>query len=305
MVEADPNQADPALFHTVQQIYRLTPDGNCGIACDRASGSGDAFHIRIRQLQRDAASAQAYSFRTILHVQCKKEQHILQKFVVINILLKGQLPANGFGFFRPIRFHPPVVDSKSNTGNPTPLLAQQADDVFLSLLNIPHSTDPGSIELFGSAVPNQVKDFYIPVYDQIDKLLRAEYFKVSVRFLFFAGCLGSRLGICHTNRAGQVQFLPCSAFDSMGDLPCAVPCAGFLCYIKICFIQRNRFRNGCISVPDCMKPGRRCFVLVKIRMHIGSTGAQAIGILDIHAGVNTVFPCFIAAGSNHSPFIGE
>ena len=94
-----------------------------------------------------------------------------------------------------------------------------------------------------------------------------------------------------------------SALDGMGNLTRAVKVFCLPRHVKIRFVQRNIFRGIGIGIPYLVKLCRYRLVFIKIRAHINAVGTAAIGLLDIHGGMDTVFSCLIAAGSYHAAFI--
>ena len=70
------DQTDRTLLHLLKKLYRFLVDLYCRIARSCRLGAGNAFHIRIGDLEGDALSVQSVPLCPMLHTQREQKEHI-------------------------------------------------------------------------------------------------------------------------------------------------------------------------------------------------------------------------------------
>ena len=146
---------------------------------------------------------------------------------------------------------------------------------------------------------------HIPVPHEGHEILRCGDLEIPVGLFLLAGGLGGGLGIGHPHAAGQMHLIPGALLDEMPDAPGSFQILCLLRHVQIRLVQSDVLGGGGIGVPDLMELMGDGLVFIEVGMHEDAVGALPVGILDVHAGADAVFPRLVAAGGHHAPFRGK
>ena len=306
VVDAHADKAHRPVLHLAEEFLPLFIDDDSVVAgLLQQTGAGDLLHVRVGDLQHHALSHEAYPFCPVLHAQGQQEQHIVQHRRRHHILLEGDLPADGLGVLRTVGFHGAVVLSRSEVHHPPALFSEQADDVLLPLGDLLHGADAVEMQFLRGLGSHGVQFPHVAVPHEGHEILRRGDLEIPVGLLLLAGGLGGGLGIGHPHAAGQMHLIPGALLDEPGDAPGPLQILCLLRHVQIRLVQSDVLGGGGIGVPDLMELMGDGPVFIEIGMHEDAVGALPVGILDVHAGADAVFPRLVAAGGHHAPFRGK